>query len=174
MSRPFLHNMAHNTVGAAIITRNRIEQLKRLCPQLTKFDQVVILDTGSQDGTEKYIQGLGKPFQYCKFPWRDRPTKKNSEWGFAAARNKSFEYLTTTHALWIDTDDVIGTVKGRKEVYATADQAYNVFKKIADTAPADIDVWFIKYIYSRDENGNPNTVHTRERMVKLSSGWKWV
>ncbi len=166
--------MAHNTVGAAIITRNRIEQLKRLCPQLTKFDQVVILDTGSQDGTEKYIQGLGKPFQYCKFPWRDRPTKKNSEWGFAAARNKSFEYLTTTHALWIDTDDVIGTVKGRKEVYATADQAYNVFKKIADTAPADIDVWFIKYIYSRDENGNPNTVHTRERMVKLSSGWKWV
>lgn len=166
--------MTQNSIGVAIITRNRIEQLRRLLPQLTKMDQVVIVDTGSQDGTEKYIKSLGKPFEYYKFAWRDRPTKKNPEFGFAVARNESFSHLRTTHALWLDTDDVIGTVKGRKETYANADQAYGVFKRIADTAPVDIDVWFIKYVYSRDENGNPNTVHTRERMVKLSSGWKWV
>jgi 2-polyprenyl-3-methyl-5-hydroxy-6-metoxy-1,4-benzoquinol methylase/glycosyltransferase involved in cell wall biosynthesis len=162
------------SIGVAIITRNRIEQLRRLLPQLVKFDQVVIVDTGSQDGTEKYIRDLGRPYEYHKFPWRDAPSKKNSHWGFEAARNESFKHLKTTHALWLDTDDMIGVVKGKKTTFATADQAYGVFKRIAQEAPADIDVWFIKYVYSKDENGNPNTVHTRERLVKLSSGWRWV
>lgn len=166
--------MAQNSIGVAIITRNRIEQLRRLCPQLTKFDQVIIVDTGSQDGTEKYIRGLGKPFEYYKFPWRNKPTKKYRDWGFSAARNESFRHLKTTHALWLDTDDVIGYVKNKKETFASAEQSYGVFKRIADTAPEYVDVWFIKYVYSRDANGNPNVVHTRERMVKLSSNWKWV
>lgn len=166
--------MKEVSIGVAIITRNRIEQLRRLLPQLKKMDQVVICDTGSQDGTEKYIKSLGKPFQYIKFPWRDHPTKTKPEWGFAAARNESFKYLKTTHAIWLDTDDVIGHVRGNKEVFASADQTYGVFKRIAEQAPDHVDVWFIQYVYSRDESGNPNVVHTRERMVKLSSGWKWV
>jgi 2-polyprenyl-3-methyl-5-hydroxy-6-metoxy-1,4-benzoquinol methylase len=166
--------MSDITIGVALITRNRIEQLRRLLPQLTKMDQVVVCDTGSQDGTEAYVRKLGKPFQYIKFPWRDHPTKSKPEWGFNAARNESFKHLKTTHAVWLDTDDVVGQVKGNKEVFASADQVYGVFKKIAIEAPPQIDVWFIKYVYSRDENGNPNVVHTRERMVKLSSGWKWV
>jgi 2-polyprenyl-3-methyl-5-hydroxy-6-metoxy-1,4-benzoquinol methylase/glycosyltransferase involved in cell wall biosynthesis len=166
--------MNNTSIGVAIITRNRIEQLKRLLPQLTKLDQVVICDTGSKDGTEKYIRSLGKPFEYIQFPWLDKPTKKSPEFGFAAARNASFAQLKTTHAIWLDTDDVIGLVKGNKETFASAEQVYGVFKKIASEAPPEVDVWFVKYVYSRDVSGNPNTIHTRERMVKLSTGWRWV
>src|ERR1700682_1518399 len=119
--------MSNISIGVAIITRQRIEQLKRLLPQLTKLDQVIICDTGSKDGTEKYIRNLGKPFEYIQFPWLDKPTKKSSEFGFAAARNASFAQLKTTHAIWLDTDDVIGLVKGNKETFASAEQVYGVF-----------------------------------------------
>src|SRR6266849_1497119 len=97
---PLTYIMTEISIGVAIITRNRVDQLHRLCPQLTKFDQVVICDTGSKDGTEKYIRSLGKPFEYIKFPWRDNPTKKHPEFGFSAARNASFDALRTTHAVW--------------------------------------------------------------------------
>lgn len=166
--------MTEPTIGVAIITRNRIAQLKRLLPQLVKFDQVVVCDTGSKDGTERYIRGLGKPFEYVKFPWRDKPTKKNPDFGFSAARNASFKALRTTHALWLDTDDVIGQLKGKKPIIATPDQAYNVFKKLAAEAAPQTDCWYIKYVYSRDPDGNPNAVHIRERMVKLSAKWRWI
>ncbi len=162
------------SIGAAIITRNRIVQLKRLLPQLSKFDQVVICDTGSHDGTEKYVRGLGKPYEYTKFVWRDKPTKKNREFGFAAARNASFKALQTTHAVWLDTDDIIGQIKGQKQIIATPEQAYGVFKKLADEAAPETDCWYIKYVYSRDPNGNANSVYTRERMVKRSAGWSWI
>lgn len=162
------------TLGVAIITRNRIDQLKRLLPQLIKMDQVVVCDTGSQDGTERYVRSLGKPFQYIKFPWRDRPTKKNPDFGFSAARNASFDALKTTHGIWLDTDDMVGVMKGNKPVLASPDQIYGVFKKIATTADSSVDVWYINYVYGRDLDGNPISVNTRERMVKLAPGWRWV
>ena len=162
------------TIGVAIITRNRIKQLERLLPQLVKMDQVVVCDTGSQDGTERYVRSLGKPFQYVKFPWRDKPTKKHPEFGFAAARNASFDALKTTHAIWLDTDDMVGQMKGNKPILASPDQIYGVFKKIAVQADPITDVWYINYVYGRDVDGNPISVNTRERMVRMDKGWRWI
>ena len=162
------------TIGVAIITKNRIEQLKRLLPQLVKMDQVVVCDTGSQDGTERYVRSLGKPFQYIKSPWRDKPTKKHPEFAFAAARNASFDALKTTHAVWLDTDDMVGQMKGNKPILATPDQIYGVFRKIAKEADPITDVWYMNYVYGRDVDGNPNSINTRERMVRMDKGWRWI
>lgn len=162
------------TIGVAIITRNRIEQLKRLLPQLVKMDQVVVCDTGSQDGTERYVRSLGKPFQYIRHPWRDNPTKKHPDFAFSDARNASFDALQTTHGVWLDTDDMVGKMRGNKPILFSPDQIYGVFKNIAVKADPSVDVWYINYVYGRDLDGNPISVNTRERMVKIGTGWRWV
>lgn len=189
--------MSEVTIGAAIIANDCLEQLKQLLPQLSKFDQVVIGWNGTDIKVKNYLKNLSakknSPFEWFQFAWRS--TTKNgkfvvdedgtqhvekgdyydiNDWGFCYARNLTFQRLTTTHAIWLDTDDQIGYVKDGKDHIVTADAAYRAFKKIATEAPEDVDVWFFDYVYSRDADNNPNVVHARERLIKNPTEWKWV
>lgn len=195
--------MSDITIGVALISGDNLEQLQRLLPQLAKFDQVIIGWNGSDPDVKKYLDKLStprkSPYEYFQFDWRDSAYKTKTvypfgkdgadpldqhpipdeyhginEWGFSYARNLTFKRLKTTHAIWIDTDDMIGFMKDGKDHIVSADMAYNAFKKIATEAPEDIDVWFSNYVYSRDADNNPNVMHARERMLKNPSDWKWV
>ncbi len=67
------------TVGVAIITRNDLDKLKDLLEQLGRFDQVVVVDTGSRDGTREHIRKLGPPFELHTFEWLGRPDGKGPD-----------------------------------------------------------------------------------------------
>lgn len=172
--------MTEPTIGAAIIAGpNTLDQLKRLLPQLSKLDQVSIINTSGQGAISTYIKKLGKPFEVYEDLFRPSAFNDKGEeyelndWGFARARNVSLQKMKTTHAFWIDTDDVLGLTYGGKDLTITAQAVRDGFLKIIKEAP-DVDVWFADYHYSYDENGNPNVVHARERILKDPNSWRVV
>jgi SAM-dependent methyltransferase len=169
------------TLGAALIVGpDRLDQLKRVLAQLSKFDQVVVVNTSEQGAITNYVKRLKKPFEIYEDPFRPSSINEKTgeeyglnDWGFARARNISLQKLKTSHAIWIDTDDILGLTYGGKDIQITAQAASDAFRKIIKEAP-DVDVWFADYHYSYDENGNPNVVHARERILKNPTSWKVV
>jgi putative sulfotransferase len=165
--------MTEATIGVAIITRDDLAQLKGLLEQLAGFDQVVVVDTGSRDGTVEYVRGLGPPFECHQFKWRPRPAGYGpDDWGFSAARNESFAHLKTTYALWLDSDDIVAAVIDGSPVTASAESIASAFRSLAANSP-DTDAWLVDYVYTSDEFGNPNSVITKERLLRLDVGWRW-
>ncbi len=80
---------------------------------------------------------------------------------FGEARNRvlaetpeGFEWL-----MWMDADDY---VLGAESI-----------KQIVEAAPADVGAIQFPYVYQTDENGHPQVVHDRERVVRLNLGWTW-
>jgi putative sulfotransferase len=161
------------TVGVAIITRDDLPKLKQLLQQLSQLDQVVVVDTGSRDGTRKYVSGLGPPFELHEFKWRPRAAGyAPDDWGFAAARNESFRHLTTTHVAWLDSDDLVARNVDGKYVIASAEGVSGAFHRLADESP-QVDAWMIDYLYMTDEFNNPTMVIAKERMLRTAAGWHW-
>ncbi len=86
-----------NSVGLAMIVRECAETLD-VCLQSVAgiFDDLVIVDTGSTDDTIAVAEKHGA--RIFQFDWVD---------DFAAARNFSFDQLTTEYAFWLDGDDLL-------------------------------------------------------------------
>jgi putative sulfotransferase len=161
------------TVGVAIITRDDLPKLKDLLQQVSLLDQVVVLDTGSRDGTRKYVRKLGPPFELHEFKWRPRPEGHGpDDWGFAAARNESFKHVTTTHVVWLDSDDLVaGIVDGERRV-ASPEGVNAAFRKVAGDN-SSVDAWLMDYVYMTDEFDNPTSVIAKERMLRTGAGFYW-
>jgi putative sulfotransferase len=161
------------TVGAAIITRDDLPKLKELLQQLSQMDQVVVVDTGSRDGTAKYVRDLGPPFELHEFKWRPRPAGYGpDDWGFAAARNESFQHVTTTHVVWLDSDDIVARVVGEQRVITSAEGLSAALRRLAVESPR-LDAWLMDYVYMTDEFGNATMVIAKERMLRTQAGWHW-
>lgn len=83
-----------------MIVRDERRNLEHLLPALTgSADEIVVVDTGSADGTADTARRLGA--RVIDFPWSD---------DFSAARNRSLEEVDTSHAVWLDADDRIGPI----------------------------------------------------------------
>jgi len=65
-----------------------------LLPVKDVFDEIVVVDTGSQDRTTEIARRLGAKVH--QFPWED---------DFAQARNVSLQYATGDWIFWMDADD---------------------------------------------------------------------
>ena len=95
-------------ISASLITRNSADVLERCLESIKDCDEIVIVDTGSQDETieiaKKYTD---KVYSYygCNKP----ETADGLFMDFADARNKSLSYCTGTHILTIDADEVLET-----------------------------------------------------------------
>ncbi|MGD9123693.1 MAG: tetratricopeptide repeat protein [Desulfarculaceae bacterium] len=89
--------MPEPTLGLIMILRNEAANLGRsLAPVASCFDQVVVVDTGSEDGTRDLCRRMGASvFDY--------------KWGhdFAAARNFSISKATADWLFWLDGDNAI-------------------------------------------------------------------
>lgn len=85
-----------------------------------------------------------------------------TEWAdnFSEARNANFAQVPKeyTHILWLDTDDTIDHPEKIREV-CEASQKY--------------DSIYVDYLYDRDEEGNPLTVHMVARVVKNNGSHVW-
>ncbi len=80
-----------------MIVRNEAHRLGK-CLESVKglIDELVVVDTGSDDGTEEIARHYGATLGH--FPWCD---------DFAAARNHSLSLATGDWILWLDADDLL-------------------------------------------------------------------
>jgi Tetratricopeptide repeat len=148
---PVTRTNGEASVGAAVITRDALEPLKRLLAQLAHLDQVVVVD----------------------FRWRGRPGAHGpDDWGFAAARNKSFSHIRTTHCIWVDSDDTVVAIDAGQPAIASPDGLVSALHALIEEWPA-ADVWLMDYVYQTDELGTPTSVTMPERLLKMEAGWRW-
>jgi glycosyltransferase involved in cell wall biosynthesis len=85
----------------ACVTQNRIDNLKRNLPAvLPYFDEVVIVDGGSSDGTEDYVKSLGDKITYVYRKWDD---------SFANQYNEYLRHISEGWVLICDDDELPST-----------------------------------------------------------------
>lgn len=83
---------------------------------------------------------------------------------FAKSRNRVLEITPNDDPdawlIWADGDDVVRGIEDLRNI-------------IAQLKP-EIGCLRFPYIYQQDENGNPQVIHDRERVVRMSLGWYWL
>lgn len=139
------------TISLCMIVRDEEDVLGRCLDSVADLvDEIVIVDTGSQDGTKEIA------YRYIRrvydFPWID---------DFAAARNAAFGYAECGYCLWLDADDVL----------LEPDRAK--FRQLKETLDPGVDVVMMPYHVGFDGQGNVTFSYYRERLVKNSSKARW-
>jgi cellulose synthase/poly-beta-1,6-N-acetylglucosamine synthase-like glycosyltransferase len=82
-------------VSLCMIVKNEANNLAAcLGPVARLMDEIIVVDTGSTDGTREVAKGLGA--KVVDFPWVD---------SFAAARNECLRHASGEWVLWVDGDD---------------------------------------------------------------------
>lgn len=150
------------TLGLAIIARDEEESLPGLLASIEGvFDQVVLVDTGSKDGTvEVFREWARRPFAdtdefVCKefkvghFTWVD---------DFSAARNYAHSLLDTDWECWADADDELHGAEN--------------LRTLAAEAPPHVAAFAFDYDYAHDPHGNVICRLRRERLVRRGAG-RW-
>ena len=83
------------TVSLTMIVKNEEQNLREcLTPLAGLFDEIVVVDTGSQDGTKLVAAEFRA--KVVEFAWCD---------DFAAARNAALDAATGEYVFWLDADD---------------------------------------------------------------------
>ena len=118
------------SVGLAIIVKNGAETLEVCLKSIQGlFDDMVVLDTGSDDGSDDMARSFGARVHYHE--WHD---------DFSEARNASFDLLKTDMAFWLDADDLLCGRECFEEMV----------RKCVDR---ELDGVILEYIYSLDPVG---------------------
>lgn len=137
------------SLGLACIVKNEEQVLSRLLDSVKSLvDQIVIVDTGSTDKTVEIAKSYGAEVYH--FEWVD---------DFAAARNESFQHITTDYVLWLDADDVVYPEDAAK------------IKELMEDPQAE--QYLITYHYAHNEYGDPIISFLRERIIKRDLNLKW-
>ncbi|MCH5159426.1 MAG: glycosyltransferase family 2 protein [Clostridiales bacterium] len=84
------------TLSVTLIVKNEEDNLARLLPQLTFADEVIIVDTGSTDGTVAVAKNFTT--RVYNFLWCD---------DFSKARNYAISKATCDYIMWLDADDIV-------------------------------------------------------------------
>lgn len=107
-------------ISACYIVRNEKENIRRSIASLqAQYDELIVVDTGSDDGTQEVVQNLGgKVFSY---QWQD---------DFAAARNFALAHATGDWLIFLDADE-----------YFTAATAGNLRRVLEAASPEADGIW---------------------------------
>jgi len=94
---PQCYALAMPTLSLAMITKNEEAALGHCLASVRDLvDEIVVVDTGSSDGTVALAESFGARVGH--FPWRD---------DFAAARNESLRLCTGRWVLLLDADEAV-------------------------------------------------------------------
>lgn len=139
------------SISLCMIVKNEEESLDKCLASVAQIaDEIIIVDTGSTDRT-KEIASKYTDLIY-DYTWKD---------DFSAARNFAFDKATKDYILWLDADDYIENGDREK------------FIRLKNNFETSIDSVTMKYIISRDENGNPLFYSVRNRLVKRVNNFRW-
>lgn len=157
-------------MGLSMIVRNGAHMLYRILDVIRPpteywsgdskhFDQVVIVDTGSTDGTVQLLKE--------KYPWVE---VHEMEWqfDFSIARNHALSFMKTDMWMWLDADDTF--------TKPTLDRWFEIAQEMWNTREEEGHPVYalIPYIYKVDENDFPVVVHFRERiLLGGAENWEW-
>ena len=140
----------------AMIVRDAEAQIGQVLDDAAPFcDELVVVDTGSRDGTKRLAADRGA--RVFDFEWVD---------DFSAARNAAFEYCTGDWIIWLDADD---------RVPPEAQQGFGRLKAELAHRPSE-DAVMIPYRISFSES-DPDVCtfsFERERVVRRAAGLHWV
>jgi hypothetical protein len=115
------------------------------------FDEIVIVDTGSNDRTIEIARSFGA--KVFEFAWIN---------DFAAARNVALSHATGDYAFWLDADDRVEPTQ-REKLRSLFDHLKSV-----DTA------YVVKCACDPDVNGGGATVVDHVRLFPLRSDVRWT
>jgi glycosyltransferase involved in cell wall biosynthesis len=138
------------SISVALIVKNEERVLGRCLESLWgAVDEIVVVDTGSEDGTKRVAQRYTD--KIYDFAWRQ---------DFSAARQFAFDHATCDWVAWLDADDVV----------VHADR----IKPLLAGTPAEIGGYSWRYIYAWDPTGKPSLEFWRERCVRNDGTFRWV
>lgn len=128
-----------------MIVKNEEAVLGRCLESISGIvDEIIVVDTGSSDGTKRIARKFTK--NIYDFKWVD---------DFSKARNFSFSKATKEYILWLDADDVVSEGDRNKLV------------ELKKTLAQDTDIVMMTY-----ELGH-NTHSSRERLLRRDRNYQW-
>lgn len=129
-------------LSLCMIVKNEADKIENLLITAKKFaDEIVIVDTGSTDGTIKIAKRYADVF--AEFKWIN---------DFSTARNYAFSLASGSYLMWLDADDEITDL--------------NVEKIVDLKKNLTADVYMAKYACGVDMNGEPSLTYYRERIIR--------
>ncbi|MBO5395216.1 MAG: glycosyltransferase family 2 protein [Clostridia bacterium] len=137
-------------LSLCLIVKNEEKSLDDCLKNAKSYaDEIIIVDTGSQDATieiaKKYTDKI------YTFKWCD---------DFSKARNFSFDQASCEYIMWLDADDIVPDESVQEIIK---------WKKYDDK----IDVLMCRYVVTFDKNLVPIFEYYRERIVKNSKKFRW-
>ncbi|MCK4777933.1 MAG: glycosyltransferase family 2 protein [Actinomycetia bacterium] len=84
-------------ITACMIVKDEIDNIQRCLDSIQWADDIVVVDTGSTDGTLELIREKYPKIRLYESPW---------EGSFSQARNESLKHVKTNYVLIIDADEV--------------------------------------------------------------------
>ncbi len=139
-------------ISLCMIVRDEEENLARCLESVKRaVDEIVILDTGSLDGTREIARRYTD--RVIDYVWRD---------DFAHARNTAFSYATKPYLMWLDADDVMEPEEVEKLV------------ALRPALRGSIDAVMMPYVCGVRADGSPELVFDRERIVRREAGFRFT
>jgi glycosyltransferase involved in cell wall biosynthesis len=142
-------------LSIALIVRNEETVLPRILRDIRHLsDDVVVVDTGSVDGTVELARRHGARVYH--FVWEDN---------FAAARNASFDKCTGDWIMWLDADDRIPEPAQRRFVAART-----------ELRETNADIVYVPYRVNYDDDGEASFrgANGRVRIARRSECFRWA
>lgn len=139
------------TTSLMMITKNEEENIAACLASVAGiFDDVVVMDTGSQDRTVEIAEALGA--RVFHFPWVD---------SFAAARNECLKHVTGEWLFWMDADDRLD------------DENREKLRKLVAELPDENVAFVFKVLCVPREPGGQGTVVDHVRLFRNLPGLAW-
>lgn len=132
------------TLSLCMILRDEEAVLAR-CLDTVKdvFDEIILADTGSEDGTKKIAADYTD--KIYDFIWED---------DFSAARNFAVSRASKDYWMWLDADDLLSP------------EACEKLRRLKAELSPETDIVMMPYGAAFDERGRPVFTYYRERILK--------
>ncbi len=152
--------MAHPPISACLIVKNEIGQIEACLKSIRPHvDEIVVVDTGSTDGTPDVARQFADKFEV----YTDCNDSEGRIESFAMARERSFDLATCPYLFWVDGDDeVVG-----------ADKLRFLASQVEERRNGRAAYVMLPYEYSHDAFGNITCLHQRERLITPRKAFQW-